>query len=115
MKPVCSGVLICIACWCVIGNGRAGPQAAEQFTCRSPSSTRLISIYRAADDADLGRCRVDYTKDGSTKTVWSANRNYAYCVKQALRLVTRLSSSNYSCTPSTLEPSDGAQPKGAAR
>ncbi len=114
MKPLCSAVLI-IASWCVIGIGRAGPQAAEQFTCTSGSSTRLISIYRAADDGDLGRCRVDYTKDGSTKTVWSANRDYAYCVKRALRLVTRLSSSNYSCTPATVEPPDAAQPKGAAR
>jgi hypothetical protein len=106
MKPLCAGVLISITSLCLIGNARAGPQAAEQFTCTSGSSTRLISIYRAADDAGMGRCRVDYTKDGSTKTVWSASRGYAYCVKQALRLVTRLSSSNYSCTPSTIEPPD---------
>ena len=115
MKPPCCGVLICITCLCVTGNGRAGPQAAEQFTCTSASSTRLISIYRADDDAGLGRCRVDYTKDRSTKTVWSANGDYAYCVKQALRLVTRLSSSNYSCTPSTIESPDAAQPKGTPR
>jgi hypothetical protein len=115
MKPLYSAVLICIMSLSVIGNGRAGPQAAEQFTCTSASSTRLISIYRADDDAGLGRCRVDYTKDRSTKTVWSANGDYAYCVKQALRLVTRLSSSNYSCTPSTVEPPDAALPKGTPR
>jgi hypothetical protein len=115
MKPLCSAVLIFVACGGVIGNGRAAPQAAEQFTCIRGASTRLISIYRADDGADLGRCRVDYTKDGSTKTLWSANRKYPYCVKQALRLVTRLSSSNYSCTPSTVVPPDDPQPKGAAR
>ena len=115
MKSLCSAVLVLFACLGVIDYGRAGPQAAEQFTCTRGASTRLISIYRADDGADLGRCRVDYTKDGSTKTLWSANRNYPYCVRQALKLVTRLSSSNYSCTPSTVVPPDDPRPKGAAR
>ena len=87
--------------------------AAERFTCTSGSSTRLISIYRSADEGDLGSCRVDYTKGGSTRTVWSANRGYGYCVKHAVELVTKLSRSNYSCSPSTVEQSsesEGATP-----
>jgi len=115
MKPLCCALLVCIACFCVIGTGRAEPPVAEQFTCTRGASTRLISIYRATADADSGRCRVDYTKDGSTKKVFSASRDYAYCVKQALRLVTRLSSSNYSCTPSTVGPADPAKPGGTTR
>jgi hypothetical protein len=80
-----------------------GGTAAERFTCTAGSSTRLISIYRSTDEGDAGSCRVDYTKNGSTRTVWSANSGYAYCVKRAVELVTKLTHGNYSCAPSTLD------------
>lgn len=105
-----SGVLICIACVAGSGSASAGTQAGERFTCTSGASKRLINIYRGGDERDAGRCRVDYIKGGSTKTVWSASGDYASCVRQAVALVTKLSRSNYSCTPSTLEPSDAATP-----
>ena len=81
----------------------AGAAAAEQFKCTSGASTRLVSIYRATDEGDLGSCRVDYTKDGATRTLWSASRGYAYCVKRAVELVTKLTRDNYSCAPSTVD------------
>jgi hypothetical protein len=110
MKLLRSGVLICIACLAGSGSGSAGTLAAERFTCTSGASKRLINIYRGGDEREAGRCHVDYTKGGSTKTVWSAAGDYASCVKQAVALVTKLSRSNYSCTPSTVEPSDAAAP-----
>ena len=110
MKLLRPGVLVCIACVAWSGSGSAGTQAAERFTCTSGASKRLISIYRGGDEREAGRCHVDYTKGGSTKTVWSATDDYASCVKQAVALVTKLSRSNYSCTPSTVEPSDAAEP-----
>jgi hypothetical protein len=94
------------ACVLLIGVASSlswGGTAAERFTCTAGSSTRLISIYRSTDEADLGSCRVDYTKDGSTRTVWSANSGYAFCIKRAVELVTKLTRGNYSCAPSTLE------------
>jgi len=94
------------ACGLLIGVASSvswGGTAAEQFTCTSGPSTRLISIYRSADEGDLGSCRVDYTKNGSTRTVWTSTRSYAYCVKRAVELVTKLAKSNYSCAPSTVD------------
>jgi hypothetical protein len=110
MKLLRPGVLLCIACLAGSGSGSAGTQAAERFTCTLGASKRLINIYRGGDERDAGRCHVEYTKDGSTKTVWSATGDYASCVKQAVTLVTKLSRSNYSCTPTTVEPSDAAPP-----
>jgi hypothetical protein len=105
-----SGVLFCIACLAGDASRSAQPQVAERFTCTAGASTRLISIYRDGDERNSGRCRVDYSKSGSTKVVWSATADYASCVKEAVALVTKLSKSNYSCTPSTVEPSDAAEP-----
>jgi hypothetical protein len=110
MKLPRYSVLICIACLAGSGSVSAGTQAAERFTCTSGADKRLINIYRGGDERDAGRCRVDYTKGGSTKTVWSASGDYASCVKQAVALVTKLSKNNYSCTPSTVEPSDAVTP-----
>ena len=36
-----------------------------------------------------------------TQPVWSANGDYAYCVKMAVGLVTKLSKGNFSCKPQT--------------
>jgi hypothetical protein len=110
MKLLRSGVLVCIACLAGSGSVSAETQAAERFTCTSGASKRLINIYRGGDEHNTGRCHVDYTKGSATKTVWSATGDYASCVKQAVALVTKLSRSNYSCTPSTVEPSDVAAP-----
>jgi hypothetical protein len=101
--------LMYLACLAGSGSGWAETQVAERFTCTSGASTRLISIYRDGDERER-RCHVDYTKGGATRTIWSATSDYASCVKQAVALVTKLSSSNYSCTPPTVEPPDGAEP-----
>jgi hypothetical protein len=103
MKPLCTALLLGLT-----ATASASETAAERFTCTSGSSVRLVSIYRSTDEGDLGNCRVDYTKNGDTKTVWSATRGYAYCVKRALELVTKLTRGNYSCAPATVDRPGGS-------
>jgi hypothetical protein len=90
------------------GAGTASGQPAphEQFICTFGSEQRLVSIYRGAsgDDAASSACRVDYTKQGATKTLWTSNKDYAYCVAKAVALVTTLTDGHYSCKPETVEP-----------
>lgn len=41
--------------------------------------------------------------------------SYAYCVKHAVELVTKLTRGSYSCVPSTVEQPDGSLPQPSAR
>jgi hypothetical protein len=76
--------------------------AQERFICRLPgASDRLIGIYRAPDARQ--RCRVDYTRDGKTRSLWSAGHDYAYCVRKALEIVGLLEQVRFKCSPQTLE------------
>lgn len=100
------------AVWTIAANA-AGAQAQaesrERFVCTFGSSHRFIDIYRlAAGGPRGGGCRVDYTRDGVTRRLWSANGDYAYCVKRAVGLVTTLSRGKFSCRPQTAEAPDGA-------
>jgi hypothetical protein len=100
---------------CAIAANAAGaqaqPESRERFVCNFGGSHRFIDIYRlAASGPRGGGCRVDYTRDGVTKRLWAANGDYAYCVKRAVGLVTRLSKGNFSCRPQTVEPSEGGGP-----
>jgi hypothetical protein len=91
----------------------AQPESRERFVCTFGGGQRFIDIYRLASRGPRGGgCRVDYTKNGVTKPVWSSGSDYAYCVKQAVGLVTKLSKGNFSCKPQTIEPSeiDGSTP-----
>ena len=72
----------------------------ERFVCTFGGTQRLIDIYRLGAG---GGCRVDYTRNGDTKQLWSAHGDYAYCVKKAVGLVTRLSKGHFSCRPRTAE------------
>jgi|HubBroStandDraft_1064217.scaffolds.fasta_scaffold49587_3 hypothetical protein len=97
--------VLCLG-WAGAGSGQALTESHEQFLCTSGAATRLVSIYRNASGRAWGSggCRVDYTKGGETRTVWSSKNDYAYCTKRALALVTRLTQGSYSCRPETVEP-----------
>jgi hypothetical protein len=97
--------ILCLSVGCA-GNAQSLTESHEQFLCTSGPATRLVSIYRNASGREWGSggCRVDYTKGGETKTVWSSKNDYAYCTKRALALVTKLTQGNYSCKPETVEP-----------
>ena len=76
--------------------------AQELFICSLPgASDRLIGIYRAADGAQ--RCRVDYTREGKTRSLWSAGHDYAFCVRKALEIVGLLEQARFKCSPQTRE------------
>lgn len=91
--------------------GDAQPESRERFVCTFGASQRFIDIYRLASRGPRGGgCRVDYTKDGVAKEVWSASGNYAYCVNKAVGLVTKLSKGNFSCKPQTSVKPESAAP-----
>jgi hypothetical protein len=90
--------------------GKGATVAQEQFICSLPgASDRLIGIYRAPDS--LPRCRVDYTRDGKTRSLWSAGHDYAYCVRKALEIVGLLEQVRFKCIPQTRE-APGSAPRG---
>ena len=76
--------------------------AQEQFICGLPgTSDRRIGIYRPPGGAQ--RCRVDYTRDGKTRSLWSAGHDYAFCVRKALEIVGLLEQAKFKCSPQTRE------------
>jgi hypothetical protein len=82
--------------------GKERTVAQEQFICSLPgASDRLIGIYRAPDGPQ--RCRVDYTREGKTRSLWSAGHDYAYCVRKALEIVGLLEQVRFKCSPQTRE------------
>ena len=96
----------CVLFWCAAaataGWGEAQSESGERFVCTFGASQRLVDIYRlAAPGARGGGCRVDYTKGGITKTLWSSRGDYAFCVRQGVGLVTTLTKGHFSCKPQT--------------
>ena len=76
--------------------------AQEQFICHFPgASDRLIGIYRPP--ADPKRCRVDYTRDGKTRSLWNSGHDYQFCVRKALEIVGLLEGVNFKCSPHSEE------------
>ena len=65
----------------------------------------MVSVVTVApsDGQSRGSCRVDYTKDRVTKTLWSSSTGHAYCLKKATAFVTKLAESHYSCSLKTKE------------
>jgi hypothetical protein len=74
--------------------------AQEQFICRLPGAPdRRIGIYRPP--GHVQRCRVDYMRDGKTRSLWSAGHDYGYCVRKALEIVRLLEQVRFQCSPQT--------------
>ena len=81
----------------------AGPSslAQEHFICQLPGSPeRRVGIYRPGGPQ---RCRVDYTRDGRTLSLWSSGHDYQFCVRKALDIVGLLESVNFKCRPQASE------------
>jgi len=93
--------------------GKEATVAQELFTCSLPGAPdRLIGIYRAPDGPQ--RCRVDYTREGKTRSLWSAGHDYSYCVRKALVIVGLLEQVHFKCTPQTHEMAGSASLGGRA-
>jgi hypothetical protein len=97
-------ILAGMALWTSGARAQALPEshtvAQEQFVCHLPGvSDRWIGIYRPPSGPQ--RCRVDYTRDGKTRSLWSSGRHYEYCVRKALEIVGLLEGVNFKCSPQT--------------
>jgi len=83
------------------------PCPQEQFICHLPgTSDRRIGIYRPPGGPQ--RCRVDYTRDGKTRSLWSSRHDYKFCVRKALEIVGLLDGVNFKCSPQTKEAAGSA-------
>ena len=104
--------LIWIFCLVTAGASSAQTQmeSQEKFVCTSGPVKRVVTIVNGNGKRESGGCRVDYTKDGETKTVWTSKNDYAYCVAKAVSLVTKLAEGNFSCKPETVEQPDEIEP-----
>ena len=80
----------------------AQAQSHEEFMCTFGSDRRVVSLVKADATREPKSCRVDYTRNGETKTVWSSKTGYAYCVAKAASLVTKLADGHYSCKPQSV-------------
>jgi hypothetical protein len=74
---------------------------SESFICRSSTEVREIKTYvgAAAEAAVRHGCRVDYVRNGSTRTLWSSVTEKSYCNGKASALATKLEASHFSCQP----------------
>ena len=93
---------------CLVGASRADAPSQQDFYCEQGANTRIVSIVTipASDKQPRGSCRVDYTKDKVTKTLWSASTGHGYCIKKATAFVTQLAEGHYSCSLKTKEQSE---------
>jgi hypothetical protein len=81
--------------------------AQEQFICHLPGTAdRLIAIYRPPGGPQ--RCRVDYTRDGKTRSLWNSGHDYKFCVDKALEIVGLLEGVKFKCSPHTREAAGSA-------
>jgi hypothetical protein len=103
---------IWIFCWLTASatSAHAQMESHEKFVCTSGPVKRVVTISKINGKRESGGCRVDYTKDGETKTVWTSKKDYAYCVAKAVSLVTKLAEGNFSCKPETAEQPDEIEP-----
>jgi hypothetical protein len=79
----------------------AQTQSNEEFICAFGSDNRVVSVVKT-DAREPKACRVDYTRNGRTTTLWSSKTGYAYCVAKAASLVTKLTEGHYSCKPQSV-------------
>jgi hypothetical protein len=80
----------------------AQAQSTEEFICTFGSDNRMVSVVKTDAAREPKACRVDYTRNGRTTTLWSSKTGYAYCVAKAASLVTKLAEGHYSCKPQSV-------------
>jgi hypothetical protein len=77
-------------------------QSKEEFICTFGSDNRMVSVVKTDEAREPKACRVDYTRNGRTTTLWASKTGYAYCVAKAASLVTKLAEGHYSCKPQSV-------------
>lgn len=89
----------------VAAASQAETPTQQDFYCEQGAATRIVSIITlpVSDKQPRGSCRVDYTKDKVTKTLWSSSTGHGYCIKKATAFVTQLAEAHYACSLKTKE------------
>jgi hypothetical protein len=86
--------------------GQEPTESHEEFVCSSGAVRKIVGIYNHASlngsRSARGACRVEYTSNGKTRTLWSSSSDHAYCTTKALALVTKLIQGNYTCKPESV-------------
>ena len=95
-------VCLCLLWFVMTPIANAQAQSHEEFICTFGSDRRVVSLVKADATREPKACRVDYTRSGKTKTVWSSKTGYAYCVAKTASLVTKLAEGHYSCRPQSV-------------
>jgi hypothetical protein len=87
------------------GSAQGDAPSQQDFYCTQGSAARIVSIITvpASERLPHGACHVDYTKDKTTKTLWSSSTGHGYCIKKATAFVTQLADAHYSCSLKTKE------------
>jgi hypothetical protein len=96
--------LVCLAILSFLSAPIANAQAQshEEFICTFGADKRVVSLIKTDAAREPRACRVDYTRNGRTTTVWNSKTGYAYCVAKAASLVTKLAEGHYSCKPQSV-------------
>lgn len=102
LKPVCLVILMLLMTPIAIVQA----QSKEEFICTLGSDHRMVNVVKSDPTREPKACRVDYTRNGRTVTVWSSKTGYAYCVAKAASLVTKLAVGKYYCKPQSIGASD---------
>jgi hypothetical protein len=92
-------VCLCLLWFVIPPIANAQAQSQEEFMCTFGSDKRMVSVVKTDAAREPKSCRVDYTRNGRTTTLWSSKTGYAYCVARAASLVTKLAEDHYSCKP----------------
>lgn len=70
--------------------------ASNKTICKNGSVERHIEVV--ATDAEKGApCEVQYTRDGETKTLWTAQNDANFCKEKAAGLAQKLKDSGWNC------------------
>src|SRR6202789_3430545 len=93
--------IVVICCSVTVGFARAQDDTRDRFICKSSSEVREIKTYVSnaphGDAEESFGCRVDYIKNGTTRTIWSSRSSRTYCDGKAAKLAANLEATHFSC------------------
>jgi hypothetical protein len=80
---------------------------ADKTVCKASGVERHIEVVSLADGKDVP-CEVRYTKQGDTKTLWTAENDASYCLTKAKGLAEKLSAAGWDCGMSASQTQEAA-------
>ncbi len=72
-------------------------QADQKFTCSYGDAVREIHVVYVSPDSAVP-CSVQYKKDGSLETLWSAENESGYCEEKAQAFVAKQEGWGWACS-----------------